>query len=391
MEALILDRTFETQVIIDSFESFIWTDRYNTPGDFEIYMPAAKAPFEFIKEGYFIWIRDSDRLQIIEDIEIDTDAEDGDKLIFNGRTLESLLERRRVYTKTEIDSSLQEGLQKLLNENLINPSDSSRRIENFRFIWTDNAEISKLTMINTFFGETLLDIVETYCESYDLGFKVVFNENDKTFDFSLYYGENRGYSQEKNPWVVFSAEYENLVGSNYLESCKKLRTAAVVVSDEDDDYGQVRVEVVGQSELTGIDRRELYVDANDIRWPDIDEDGIRKEGESRGWDESRIRQEIERATRTARSSMEAQLKERGEQALAETYVTKSFEGEIEALRQYVYGIDFFIGDVVQVRNHYGMEASSRITEVVRSHDVNGYKLSPTFTTLIGESNVTGKE
>lgn len=389
MEALILNRKFETQAIIDSFESFIWTDRYNEPGDFEIYMPAAKAPFYAIKEGWFVWIRDSDRLQIIEDISIETDTEDGDHLTFNGRTLESLLERRKVYQFTDIDTTLQSGLQRLFNENLINPSDPARQIKEFRFIWNDDERISELTMTNSFFGESLLDIVQTYCQLYDLGFKVIFNEEAGTFDFSLYYGENRSYDQEKNPWVVFSSEYENLIGSNYFESYKNLLTAAVILSEDDDDYGQVIVRIDGQPELTGIDRREAYVEATDIRWPDIDEDAIREDGENRGWNDERIDQEIQKAINDAKSDMEAQLRERGYQTLAETYITRSFEGEIEAARQYIYGIDFFIGDVVQVRNHYGMEASSRITEVVRSHDVNGYTLSPTFTTLIGGANETG--
>lgn len=389
MEALILNRKFETQAIIDSFESFIWTDRYNEPGDFEIYMPAAKAPLDVIKEGYFVWIRDSDRLQIIEDISIETDVEDGDHLTFNGRTLESLLERRRVYKPTEIDTSLQAGLQRLFNENIINPSDSARKIPGFRFIWNNDKRISELTMTNSFMGDVLLDIVQTYCQLYELGFKIVYNEEEETFDFSLYYGENRGYEQDKNPWVVFSSEYDNLMGSNYFESYKNLLTAAVIISDEDDRYGSVIIDIDEQPKLIGIDRRETYVEASDVRWPEVNEDEIRQRAERENWSDERLEWEVKNAIDTARATVEAELKERGKQALAETYITRSFEGEIEAVRQYVYGVDFFIGDIVQVRNHYGLEASSRITEVVRSHDVNGYKLSPTFTTLIGGANETG--
>lgn len=402
MEAMILDRNFAAQCIIDAFESFIWTDRYNETGDFEIYMPIAKAPLAYIVRENYIWIEDSDRLQVIEDIEIETDAEDGDHIKFTGRTLECILERHIVYRSTTINGPLQNGLQQLFNENAISPSEGNRRISKLRFIWNDDPRIAKLTMTGTFFGENLLDICETYCKLYELGFKMIYNESTETFDFSLYYGEDRSYAQEKLPWVVFSTVYNNLVGSNYFESFRDLKTAAVVASDYDSTYGQEVVYIDKYPHLTGQDRRELFVDGSSIRWEveEPDEDAIEEEVRNSMWAhiagrtekeiQDRINQYIrdawDEAIEDARQRLRDELNQLGEEKLAETFITKTFEGEIEALRQYVYGVDFFIGDVVQVRNQYGKEASSRITEVVRSHDIGGYTLSPTFTTLIGSDN-----
>lgn len=401
MEALILDRSFATQAIIDAFESFIWTDRYNKPGDFEIYMPIAKAPMEYIKRDYYIWIRESDRLQVIEDVGIETDAEDGDHLKITGRTLDSFLERRIVYRLTTINSDLQTGIQQLLNENAINPLDSKRKIPGLRFIWNNDPRLTEYKMTATFLGENLLDILETYCELYDVGFKIIYNNSFNTFDFSLYCGEDRSYAQEKNAWVVFSAAYNNLIGSNYFESFANLKTAAYITSDEDEIYGIGIVEVDGRPNMTGLDRREMYIDASDIRMPEfeVNEDGISAAVHKRfdrdpKWNDRLINEEIQRrisdakveAERAAKLELDSLLQERGEEELAKTYITKTFEGEIEAMIQYVYGRDFFIGDIVQVRNQYGKEASSRITEVVRCHDRDGYKLTPTFTTLIGSDN-----
>lgn len=403
MEAMILDRNFTAQCIIDAFESFIWTDRYAEPGDFEIYMPIAKAPMEFIKRDYYLWIKESDRLQIIEDITITTDAEQGDHITVVGRTLESLLERRVVWAPTAVNSSLQSGIQKLLNENAINPRDSKRRIPQLRFVWNTDERVEQLNIENFFFGETLLDIVEAYCELYGLGFKVIFNDELSTFDFSLYYGEDRSYDQEENPWVVFSAAYNNLIGSNYFESFKNLRTAAIIASDDDEDYGQEIVEVDDYPNMTGLDRREMFVDGSNVRWEvnEPDEEAIEEQVRNSLWaiagngrPEREIQERVDStiqaywdiAKTTAQESVRAQLKDKGEEALSETFITKSFEGTIEAVRQYVYGVDFFIGDIVQVRNQYGKEASSRITEVIRSHDTTGYSLIPTFTTLIGSDN-----
>ena len=38
MDILVLDKNFDTQAIIDTYESFNWTDRYNEAGDFELTM-----------------------------------------------------------------------------------------------------------------------------------------------------------------------------------------------------------------------------------------------------------------------------------------------------------------------------------------------------------------
>lgn len=403
MEAMILDRNFQALAIIDAFESFIWTDRYNTPGDFEVYMPIEKAPMEYILRNNYLWIKESDRLQIIEDITISTDAEDGDHIMFVGRTLESILERRVVYELTTINGNLQNGIQRLLTDNAIDPLDTNRRIPMLRFVQNNDPRVTKLTMQATFLGENLLDIVQSYCQLNELGFKIIFNEENSTFDFSLYYGEDRSYDQEANPWVVFSAAYNNLIGSNYFESFKNLKTAAIVIGEENEEYGQELVQINDYPNIKGLDRREMSVNASDISWEveEVDEDEVEEKIRSSLWARVAGRTEREIQTRIdstisemkqnaysdAKSKVRSEMEQKGKEELSKTFITKSFEGDIEAIRQYVYEVDFFIGDVIQVRNQYGKEASSRITEVIRSHDANGYTLTPTFTTLIGSDNL----
>lgn len=40
MDIYVLDTNFTVVKILDTFSSFIWTDRYNLAGDFEIYTDA---------------------------------------------------------------------------------------------------------------------------------------------------------------------------------------------------------------------------------------------------------------------------------------------------------------------------------------------------------------
>lgn len=393
IDALILNREFQTQCIVDAFESFIWTDRYNEPGDFELYFPADSQIAPYAQEGYYVWQKHSDRLMIIEDLNITTDAEVGPHTTINGRSLESLLDRRVVAYRTVINGSLQDGIQRLLNENVISPSDSMRKIPGIRFIKSDDPRVTKLTCDLNLLGEVLLDVIEDQCKLNDLGFKMTYNEEASTLDFMLYYGEDRSYEQEKNPWVVFSPQFDNLLSSNYLKSLKNLRTAAVIGGDANYERGQEVVDVDGKPEMTGIDRREMYVDGSDIELPNptVNEESIRERLEKRGKTEAEIQAAIDQAMAIAVEQTTAvyrsQLEQKGLEELSKTYIVEAFEGEIEAVRQYVYDRDFFIGDVVQVRDSYGKEASSRITEVVRSHDLTGETMVPTFTTLVGGANV----
>lgn len=386
MEALILNRDFDAIALVDAFNSFIWTDRYNTYGDFEYYAPIDLQPVDAFQKNYYLYQKKSDRLMIIEDLSIKTDPEAGTYLTVTGRSLESILERRCVWYRTSIEGSLQDGVKKLIEENIINPVDAVRKIPNFRFKTSTDQRITSLTMEGDYLGETLYDIISGVCQLNDLGFRVTY-DGTKYFDFELYYGEDRSYDQEKNPWVVFSPNYENLSDTSYFSSETTLKTAAVVIGSDSNEAGQAIIEVVG-IEAEGLDRRETSVDASGISTPSdkINEDAVKERGKSKGWSDEQIQAQIEKekaeALKQSTEDYFNQLKQAGEESLAETYVTESFEGEIDATRQYIYERDFFMGDIVQIRNEYGMEAHSRITEVIRCHDLNGETLTPTFTSII---------
>lgn len=393
MEALILDKNYQTLQIADAFDSFIWTDRYNEPGDFELYLPADEKILPYAVEDYYVWQEKSDRLMVIEAVNIETSAENGPHVTLSGRSAECFLERRVVAYRTVINGNLQDAVERLLNENVINPSDADRKIPGIRFIRNDDSRVTSLTCDLNLLGEYILDVIEDLCQTNNLGFKMTYNEENSTLDFMLYFGEDRSYQQEKNPWVVFSPGFDNLISSNYLKTSVNLRTAAVVGGDANYERGQEVIDVDGKPELKGLDRREMFVDGSDIELPNptVNEESIRERLEKKGKEEEEIQAAIDAAMADALAQTTSvyrdQLRQKGLDELSKTYITESFEGEIEGKRQYKYGEDFFIGDVVQVLDSYGREASSRITEVVRSHDLSGEIMTPTFTTLVGGSNV----
>ena len=163
------------------------------------------------------------------------------------------LSRRIIAIQTQVDCAVSEAIYNLIYDNIINPSISSRRIDNF--ICCNNIFKDKLKAQYT--GKNLLEVIEDVCNAYDLGFKVVL-ANDKKFMFKLYKGVDRSYSQVVNPRVVFSDTYDNLLSSEYNENITELATD-VLVAGEGEGLERKTLWVSTQDKY-GLDRFEIYKD-----------------------------------------------------------------------------------------------------------------------------------
>ena len=352
MDTFILDTAYKAVAVLDTFQSRIWTDRYNRYGDFEVYIPAIMPVCSFLQEGYYLYSPDlSDRMMIIEDIQLKCDPEDGDFYTITGRSLESILARRVIWGYREIKGNLQEGIKALLNENVINPTKMTRKIPNFEFRDSTDSRITSLTLDAQYFGDNLYEVIAAICDEKSLGFRVLPNFTNGGLIFELFKGVERALDQTANPYVIFSPDFDNFISSNYLETTSNYKNVALVGADGEGSARKYIDAFEGTDEPSGLSRRETFTDAY----------GVSKDEE------------------TTEDDYNKQLKQKGLEELADLKVTKAFEGEIDSSRQYVYGRDFGIGDVVQVTNNYGQSGKSRVSEVVMSEDDTGFIITPTFT------------
>ena len=355
MQLLILDTQLRAVAYLDTFGSLIWTERYWECGDFEIFTPASKKALDLLRQDYYIWSRDSDHTMIIEEIQLTSNVEDGDELIVTGRSLESILGRRIVWSQTVLSGNFQDEIEKLLNENIISPVISDRRIDNFIFERSTDPQITSLTIDAQFTGDDLYEVVCSLCKSKNVGFSIKLTE-DGLFKFKLYAGQDRSYDQIANPYVVFSSKFDNIINSNYLESKKAFKTVTLVAGEGEGSNRKTVSVPIESGAGSGLDRREMFTDARDI--------STTVDGSILSDDE-----------------YNAQLMQRGKEYLSKNVVIKSFEGEVETSRLFQYGVDFFKGDLVHVVDDYGNESKSRVIEVVRSEDVNSVDIYPTFATV----------
>jgi hypothetical protein len=110
MDAHVLDTKFQFLYIIDTFASFIWTDRYREAGDFELKLPMESDTLSKFKGDYYLSIADSDRLMILDHFEIETDAENGSTFTVTGESLEAMLKRRILYEQYTLSGSLEDAI-----------------------------------------------------------------------------------------------------------------------------------------------------------------------------------------------------------------------------------------------------------------------------------------
>lgn len=351
MELLILDKNFASSDTLDVFESLIWTDRYAEYGDFELYMPANKKTLDMLPSGYYLYLKESEHMMIIEDFELDTDTDEGVHLKVTGRSLESILDRRIVWGLTTLTGSLQNGIKKLLDENIISPSDASRKIPNFVFRASTDERITALNIDAQYFGENLYDVIVDICKSENIGFKVVLEGSN--FVFSLYMGQDRSYDQDVNPYVVFSPGFDNLMNSNYIESEKTLKTITLVAGEGEGSNRKTVSVASTEGGKSALERRELFTDA------------------------AGVSSTVDGGTLTD-AEYNSQLIQKGFEELSKNKKTTSFEGEVDSGTTYTYSEDYYLGDVVQIANEFGREKCSQITEFVRSQDDTGLEYYPTF-------------
>lgn len=228
MEAWILNQNMESVAIIDAFDSFIWTDKYGEYGDFELYLPTDTELLKLCAKDNYVWFKGSDRMMIINEQEINSEAVGGSKMAIRGYSLESILSRRVVWSKTRVSGNVQDVCKRLINNNFINPSASERKISNLIFDDTNDSAVLSTTVDMELLGDNIYTVIKDLCADNDLGFKIVPDLEAKKFRFKLYSGVDRTYAQEVRPYVLFSPAYENLISSDYKSHNKDTSNVARV-------------------------------------------------------------------------------------------------------------------------------------------------------------------
>ena len=363
-EALVLNKNFVPIAVFDTYISFIWTERYGDIGDFELHIDMSAEAWSNLEVGNYISIADSNTLMVIESRSYTTDSEDGDKATITGSSLESIffrrvLPERYVITEEDDPKTVWTIVSDLIYKNVGEGAGEHRWIQNIGIDSTyPDIMSAEITSLELSVGTTLYDALTTVCELVEnVTFKIEHTGGNRAL-WTVYFisGTDRSKSQSTYLPVVFSPEYENFLEGEFVETNSNLATTLYVEGEKDEDYNLYPVITVGNVyTANGLERFEGYLDCTSVSKTS---DGFTM----------------------SVADYNLLLLQKGEAELKKKVVEKTFDGEgnPSSSNTFVYGVDYFLGDLVTVIDRYGNSVDSRIVEFIQTCDDSGFKSYPTF-------------
>ena len=348
------------EAVCDSFSSLLWDIEYYKCGAFEVYIAASARNIEIFQTGRIVG-RDDDKehFGLIESVELETDAEDGDYLIIKGRFLMCLLERRIIYPTLNFTSQTSYGaiVQKAVENNAL--TSGNRLIPGLKLGEIQGTCWSQTTKLQVSY-ENLMEWIYTICEKIGGTANIRLSkiaEEQYEMIFELSQGADRSMMQEENPHIVFSDSYNNLLSFTYFTDTSVKKNYAYVLG-KGEGQQRKRTTYFADSEPVLLDRYEVYVDAKDIS------------------DEEQVDNETRPLSDAEYSEL---LKEKGKQNLVTTKTKSESQIAVQST-QFQYGVDYFVGDFVTVEHHrFGIRQNKiQLVGMIESFDHNGRNLTPTF-------------
>lgn len=396
MQVYILDPDYNILGVIDEAESILWNKKYNDVGECEIYIPCNEEYISMLRRGNYVYRFDDDMFCKIESFQIQTDVENGDYIIATAKDICNILAGRIVRWQIVFSGTFGQFIQKVLNDNVINPVQSQRAIPHFEFDASNLAEFSEKVEVSAF-ADDLLQLILTACKTYNIGFRVSFNMETRKLVFRLYRGKNKA-SITGEEYVEFSPTFANILSSNYMEDDSNYKNVVYVGYKGEDEQMHLLSLYKGSEEPQGEERREIFIDgtstSRDISYEELLQMFPNVQKDSQTDAEGKVTSsytynsvivatsegegEDEKITVTDYTYL-LLIRALGDNALADQTKMQSFEGDVDTIDTYEYKVDYNLGDIVKVVNEYGIEAEARITEIMESDDAeNGFSIEPKF-------------
>lgn len=267
-------------------------------------------------------------------------------------SLNWILSWRTIITQQVFYGNVEDGIKYYISANAINPSNPNRIIPNLRLAENTGIDIT-IDTSNT--GGEVHECCFSICETNEMTFDVLMNHDHKKFEVYTWQGEDRSSTQSVNPHIIFAKEFENVVNQNYVYNKVDFKTTAVIAGEGE---GTARTIAIANDEYTGFNRREIFVDARDIQSEYTDDND----------------NEVILTTAEYNNLLIA----RGVEDLAEYQPIETFESDIVD-EQFVFGVDYGLGDKVSVRNDdIGRVLHTRVTKANITSNREGVDIKTEF-------------
>jgi hypothetical protein len=365
MELITLNSTTnQAEKLVQNYDSLIWTERYNTVGDFELKAGDVSTFMSLLPEGTVLSLRESNIAMIVENHKIERKKNQPQTVTITGRSFESILERRVAILavagaaadwliNAKIPSDVawyiinQICVVGLLDANDIFPSSIVQFATPADYLSTSGPtktfSVSKGNLL-----AKVLELLQIQAKAdpstspatpavVQHGIRAVRPAPGATaIGVQIYTGTDRSAS------VYFDATRDMLDDGTYLFSKRNSASTAYIIGPSN----AVKLNKAAAA-LSGMARRVILVDGT-----------------------------------TSGETSAAVLQQQGELSLAEAVELAMFDGSLNPdLSPYKYNVDYFLGDTVKLVGDYGLTQSAVVTEYIRSEDNTGTRGYPTLATI----------
>ena len=356
MEVYTLDPLFRRENVFDQFDSLIWTERYSEAGDFQMILTSTLRARSLLREGVRLAMNESFYVMEIKSVEDSYDADGKRILTVKGPSLEMILEDRvamgslaslTTTPKWTITDEPADVMRKIFHDicvtGILNTQDIIPYVIEGSFMAADNIPEPVDPITVELEPTTVYAALTELGKIWNLGFRMLRHYDLTQLYFEVYSGSNRTTAQTTLPSVVFTPELDNLQNTREYTSTEGAKNTAYVYSPAGT---QVVYPLDVDPDVDGFERRVLVVVASDITSDNPD--------------------------------AAAAILQRGRSELAKARMYSGFDGEINPNSEYKYGIHYFLGDVVELRNTDGATNNMRVTEQIFVSDSEGERKYPTL-------------
>ena len=434
MYLAVFDEAMVLQHICEDYKSVIWTERFHGFGDFKLTVPGTLENLQIYQLDYYLYTKGTNKLMIIEQVELNTEYSKQSMLTVSGRSLESILDRRVMHpypiwegtrlcmherTKGKVKDVIKHYTNLLFKQRDSLDASHERHVTGFGWYSVDelpegirkgrpvssmdigniranangtvrnmtrNADYSHASYDNTdpyIMEGSWYKLVQNLTDLTMSGWAIEHDGEDPYYWYGYTYnGVNRTFNQGERPPVVFSPKYDNLSKATYFKS--KVSTRTKIFSGAvkftvplelqlSKEYLDDNRDSAMQNNSVTVGTRGLGLREGYFQSPSIEHtNGYMISKGSGQWGVASIDPE----------SIYRQIHEQCNTELWRHMPIEMFSGEAAQQSMYTYNEDFFLGDFVQIQNEFGQQDIARVTEYIRtSSDSEGDVFYPTFESL----------
>lgn len=337
MQLRIFNRDMQLQCIVESAYSVQWIRNYTTCGEFEVHMTVDPNKMQYIKLENLLWIQGRLECGVIESIKIERTATTHSVTV-KGRFAESYFARRLIKSTFNFNGTVEEAMRQL-----VTLADIPRVRLGIEKGYTEKVQF-QATYKNT------LTYLEKLAQYSNIGFRLRPDFDNREWIFETYKGEDKSVAQYDNSRVIFSQKNGDIVSAEYTSNSQNYCNVCYVGGQGEGSARQV--EIQGDNSLTGLDRRETFINGSDISKDNL--------------------------TDTAYKNA---LLQRGQTTLDDKALVNSLEKEDRACGTYTYLIDYDVGDIVTNKLEYwGIQINDRVVSVKEVYEHGQMVAVPTLGT-----------